>query len=224
MPRRRREGTAGVVFHVLNRGVRRMRLFDSPDDYYAFLALLGHAQRRIPVSLLAYCLMPNHFHLVVCPPADDHLARFMHLLSFKHAQRWRTAHDAKGQGHVYQGRFKSIPVQTDGHFLALCRYVERNPLRAQMVLRAQAWPWSSLAQRSGIRRPVRLDPWPVPIPTGWTDLVNEEAARAETESIRNAISRSAPYGADDWRERMATSLALVGSLRPVGRPRERGRA
>lgn len=200
MPRRRRAGSAGVVFHVLNRGARRMRLFDSDDDCYDFLALLGRAQRRTPVSLLAYCLMPNHFHLVLRPTADEHLSQFMHWLCFKHATRWRAAHEATGEGHVYQGRFKAIPVQTDGHFLLLCRYVERNPLRAHLVTQAQEWPWSSLSQRGGLRRPVRLDPWPVPVPGNWISLVNQGAEPHETQTIRESVRRGAPYGADDWRE------------------------
>ena len=201
-----------------------MLLFDGADDYFAFLALIGHAQQRIPVSVLSYCLMPNHFHLVLRPSADGELTRFMHWLSFKYAHRWRSLHDAKGQGHVYQGRFKAIPVQTDAHFLALCRYVERNPLRAQLVGQAQEWPWSSLAQRAGERRPVRLDLWPVPLPFDWIEIVNAESAQAETDAIRDSVRRSAPYGAQGWREQMATRLGM-GRLRPVGRPRkEPGRA
>ena len=220
MPLRSQSGTAGIVFHVLNRGVRRMRLFDSDDDYYAFLVLLGRAQRRFPVELLGYCLMPNHYHFVLRPSADGQLAKFMHWLSFKYARRWHASHDSKGQGHIYQGRYKAIPVQTDAHFLILCRYVERNPVRAQLVQLAQEWPWSSLAQRQGLRRPVRLDAWPVGIPADWLNLVNQAAGHAETDRLRQSIRRSAPFGQPDWRERMGTSLGLTGHLRPMGRPRK----
>ena len=222
MPRRPRLGTAGTVFHLLNRGTRRMRLFESADDYYQFLALLARAQRRTPVETLAYCLMPNHFHLVIRPTDDGQLSRFMHWLSSAHAQRWQAAHDTRGFGHVYQGRFKSIPVQSDSHFLRLCRYVERNPLPAGLVSRAEDWLWSSLSQRAGLRRPVRLDPWPVAIPKNWNALVNEDVDPRETEVIRQAIRRGAPYGAEGWREQMATTLGIVGSIRPVGRPRKSG--
>jgi putative transposase len=197
-----------------------MRLFDSDDDSFAFLTLLGRAQQRTPVALYAYCLMPNHYHLVVRPAGNDDLSQFMHWLSFSHAQRRQDAHNTKGQGHVYQGRFKAIAVQTDVHFLTLCRYVERNPLRAQLVRRAEDWAWSSLSQREGLRRPVRLDPWPVPLPNDWSEVINQEVEANEVAQIRDAVRRGIPYGGQDWRERTGTSLGLMGRLRPFGRPRK----
>ena len=225
MPRRARKETAGILFHVLNRGARRMQLFDSAGDYYRFLELLGRAQRRTPVELHAYCLMPNHFHLVVRPTADGQLSTFMHWLCFTHALGFQAMHSTLGTGCVYQGRFKSIPVSSDAHFLRLCRYVERNPLRARLVPQAEAWPWSSLSQRAGLRRPVRLTAWPVSVPEGWIDLVNQDVEAAETDEIRAAVRRGSPYGGPDWREQMGTRLGLMGTIRPTGRPRKKtGRA
>ena len=116
----------------------------------------------MPVRLLAYCLMPNHFHLVVWPPIDGQTVAF-HVLVDHDAQQAlaRYPRARAAPGHVYQGRFKAIPVQSDTHFLRLCRYVERNPLRAGLVARAEEWPWSSLRKLRNARRPVRLTPWPV---------------------------------------------------------------
>jgi putative transposase len=221
MPRRQRHGTAGIVFHVLNRGARRMQLFHSAGDYYRFLELLGRAQRRTSLDLLAYCLMPNHFHLVARPAVDGALSAFMHWLCTKHAQGFQAIHATTGTGCVYQSRFKAIPVSNDPHFLRLCRYVERNPLRANLVTRAEAWEWSSLSQRQGLRRPVRLSAWPVPAPADWVAFVNQDVATAEVAEIRAAVQRSSPYGDQDWRERMGTRLGLMGTIRPVGRPRGR---
>ena len=199
-----------------------MQLFDAPTDYYRFLELLGRAQRRTPLQLMAYCLMPNHFHLVIRPLVDGQLSTFMHWLSTKHTQGWQATHGCIGTGCVYQGRFKSIPVCSDAHFLRLCRYVERNPLRAGLVADAEDWPWSSLSQRQGLRRPVRLGEWPVPQPNAWIGFVNEEVENAETEEIRSAIRRGSPYGSQAWREQMGTRLGLMGTIRPVGRPKKIG--
>jgi len=201
-----------------------MQLFDSPTDYQRFLELTGRALRRTPIELFAYCLMPNHFHLVARPTVDGELSKFMHWLSTKHCQGWQALHQTIGTGCVYQGRFKSVPVSSDIHFIRLCRYVEGNPLRAQLVSRAESWPWSSLSQRNGLRRPVRLQPWPVEIPEPWTDYVNQICAGAETEEIRGVLRRGSPYGPPEWREQMGTRLGLKGTLRPVGRPKKEGRA
>ena len=219
MPRRTTAGTAGLVFHVLNRGVRRMQLFDRPQDYHAFLTLFAQAQHRTSLRCLSYCLMPNHFHFVLWPDRDEQLSEFMFRLSMTHSQRWHAAHGTRGTGPVYQGRFKALPVSTDAHFLRLCKYVEQNPLRAGLVSRAEAWPWSSLAQRLGLRRAVKLGVWPVATPDLWVELVNS-GSPAEVDEIRMSIRRGAPYGPELWRELLAPRLNLRRSLAPLGRPRK----
>ena len=218
MPYRRRVGTAGVVFHVLNRGVRKLRLFDQPGDYRAFLKVFREAQNRIPMRCLAYCLMPNHFHLVLWPKTDGELSAFMAWLTATHSKRWHARRQTAGTGHVYQGRYKSFAVSGDTHFLRLCRYVERNALRAGLVPRAEDWPWSSLAQRAGCLSPIVLDDWPVTRPLDWKELVQIDVVY-ETEELRQAVLRSSPYGPEDWREQIARQLELSSSMRPVGRPR-----
>ena len=220
VPYRRRVGTAGVVFHVLNRGVRKLRLFDRPGDYRAFLKVLGEAQERIPMTCLAYCLMPNHFHLVLLPIADTELSAFMAWVTATHSKRWHARRGTAGTGHVYQGRYKAFPVFRDTHFLRLCRYVERNALRAGLVARAEDWPWSSLAQRAGRPSPVSLADWPVTRPPDWSDLVQIDVDY-ETQELRQAVIRSSPYGPEDWRDQIASHLQLASSLAPVGRPRVR---
>ena len=218
MPYRRRSGTAGVIFHVLNRGVRRLRLFDRPQDYLAFCRVFHEAQARIPVRCLGYCLMPNHFHLVLWPRTDTELSAFMAWLTTTHSKRWHAWRETAGTGHVYQGRFKAFPVSTDTYFLRLCRYVERNAVRADLVARAQDWPWSSLAQRAGRQSLITLTDWPVTRPIDWLDLVQLEAAD-ETQELRHSVRRSSPYGPEAWRLQMADDLQLLASLTPPGRPR-----
>src|SRR5947207_7985249 len=126
MPRRVRVSTGGLAFHVLNRAVGRATLFRKDADHLAFEKVLSEVHGRIPVRLLGYCLMPNHWHLVLWPRADGELSKFMHWLTMTHTQRWRHLRRLVGLGPLYQGRFKSFPVQTDGHLLTVLRYVERN--------------------------------------------------------------------------------------------------
>src|SRR5258706_11434468 len=140
MPRIARVVCGGMVQHVLNRGNGRMRLFHKPADYDAFANLLADAAERVPgVRLLAYCLMPNHWHLVLHPKGDGELSSYMRWLSNTHVRRWRQHSHSVGQGDVYQGRYKSFPVQEDAYLARLLRYVESNALRAGLFRRAELW-------------------------------------------------------------------------------------
>jgi putative transposase len=162
MPRRSRVSTGRFIFHVLNRAIQGATLFEQPADYEAFLELLAEALRQHPVNLLPYCVMPNHWHLVLWPQNDGALSTFMARLTSKHARQWRDARGTRGRGAVYQSRFKAIAVQHDRHFLRLCRYVERNAARARLAARPAEWPWCSASpMAAGANRPV-LSPWPVP--------------------------------------------------------------
>ena len=144
MPRTARVAPGGYVFHVLNRGNERRSIFESEGDYLAFLRVLSETLERIPVRILAWCLMPNHWHLLLWPKQDGELGHFMQRLTTTHVRRWRLYRQSVGHGHLYQGTYKSFPVEADDHFYTVCRYVERNALRAKLVKRAEAWPWSSL--------------------------------------------------------------------------------
>jgi putative transposase len=219
MPRRLRCASGGYVYHVLNRAVGRATIFDKPGDYHAFEKVLRQARDWLPVPLLAYCLMPNHWHLVLWPQRDGDLSEHLRWLTVTHTQRWHAHHHTAGTGPLYQGRFKSFPVQQDEHFLTVCRYVERNPLRAGLVRRAEDWRWSSLARRSTGGGPV-LDPWPVDLPAGWAAHVNGAEPAAELAALRRSVTRGAPFGTESWRRATAARLGLQASLRPRGRPRK----
>jgi len=134
MPRRPRVQTAGYLYHVLNRGAGRQTLFVTDADYDAFERVLEQtADRGLGVAILAYGVMPNHCHPVLRPEQDDSLSEFMRLLTVTHAQRWHAHRHSAGTGPVYQGRFKSFPIQEDRHAAMVLRYAERNPLRANLV-------------------------------------------------------------------------------------------
>src|SRR3989304_395502 len=140
MPRRARSIVGGYAYHVLNRANGRLRLFKKEADFAAFEQVLAEAFERVPLRILGYTLMGNHWHFVVWPRQRQHeqVTEFFRWLSVTHSQRWHAHHGPSGMGHVYQGRFKSFPIAEDEHLLAVLRYVERNPLRAGLGRGAEA--------------------------------------------------------------------------------------
>jgi putative transposase len=209
----------GFVFHVLNRGSRRGVLFNTPDDYDAFVRLLREAVNRRPIRLLNFCAMRTHFHLIVWPETDQQLPLFMHWLTGTHGLRFRDATGTIGEGAVYQGRYKAIPVQTEDHFLRVARYVERNPVRAGLVWRAQEWRWGSLWHRQVARDGFPLAKWPVDEPEGWVDHVNQPQSFAELAAIRRCINRGCGVGDASWQKEVANTLGIPGYFRENGPPR-----
>jgi putative transposase len=210
---------------VLNRGNGREAIFLKDGDYEAFERILAEALEHVPgMRLLSYCLMPNHWHLVLWPRHNGELSDFMHWLTLTHTQRWHAHNHNVGGGHLYQGRFKSFPIEANEHLLTVCRYVERNALRAGLVKRAQAWIWCSLARRGmpeQAGRPV-LSPGPVPWPDDWLALVNRPQSEAEVAALRRCVQRGQPFGAEAWTKRTAARLGLASTLRARGRPKKRG--
>ena len=177
--------SGGFVYHVLNRAVARARIFDKSMDYAAFERVLKQADAFVPMRLLAYCILSNHWHLVLWPFHDGDLSEYLRWLTVTHTQRWHAHRHTAGTGALYQGRFKSFPVQADEHFLALCRYVERNPLRANLVKQAETWRWGSLWHRVHGTADRLLAPWPVAIPSVWVEHVN--APQSESELARCGV-------------------------------------
>lgn len=219
MPRRLRSAPAGFVYHVVNRSAGRLILFESSEDYSAFIRLLSQAQRRTPMRVIAYCIMPNHWHLLLWPEQDGAMSPFIKWLAAVHAARWRLAHDAIGRGAVYQSRFKSVPVQTGQQLLTVWRYVERNPLRADLVNRAELWPWSSLGASTTGNDTVTLGPSPLATPSNWVERVNALQTADELAAIRNSVDSGQPFGDVVWAE---VAKQRTG-WRPRGRPSKRGR-
>ena len=125
------------MYHVLNRAAGQFRMLRTEKDFAAMEAVLAEALERVPTRLLSYCLMGSHWHLVLWPREDGELSAFLNWLTLTHTQRWRHAHHTVGYGPLYQGRFKSFPVQSDEHVRQVCRYVERNALRAKLVEKAR---------------------------------------------------------------------------------------
>jgi len=220
MGRNLRIAEGGFVYHVLNRGNGRRAFLYKAGDFAAFERILGEAKQEVPMRILAYCLLPNHWHLLLWPQEGSALSRFVGWLTLTHAQRWHAHYHNVGSGHLYQGRFKSFPVQEDVHFYTVCRYIERNALRANLVNeRAEQWPWGSLWHRLNVPGPESLlSEWPVPCPANWVEMVNEAQTEGELEALRLSVKRNRPFGDEGWVEATAERLRLGQTLRPQGRP------
>src|SRR4051812_31834767 len=214
MPRTARKAPGGHVYHVLNRAVGRMRLFRTDDDFEAFRRVMVEAHRRHPLRILAYCVLSNHWHFVVWPKADGQVTDYFRWLAHTHAMRWRVAHRTVGFGHLYQGRFKSFPVQSDEHLLTVARYVERNAMGAGLVGRAEQWPYGSLHARSQAGDPTRaiLSDWTIERPADWVERANAPLSARERKRLHQSLERSQPFGDDTWADQTARRLGLEHTL------------
>jgi len=173
----------GFVYHVTNRCAAGVTLFDSRAAYRAFVNLIAEAYAVRPTRLLAYCVMPNHWHLVLWPETDDAVERFVGWLSMTHVKRlhrWRGT-----RGPVYPKRYEAIPVESGRSLYRVIRYVERNPCAAGLVSTPRAWHWSSASPGSRIQ----LAEWPAPRPADWEDYVGTAIESAELEDIRRQLKR-----------------------------------
>lgn len=221
MPRRPRLAAGDLAYHVLNRRVGRLPLFEKHADYATFEKILAEAHAQTRIRIAAYCLMPNHWHLLLWPRHDGELSEVLRWITVTHTQRWHVHHDTAGTGSVYQGRFKSFPVQTDEHFLTVARYVERNALRAKLVKQAENWRWSSLWRRNqdDAKLVTWLSDWPVERPRDWISRMNRPDNALELESLRLSVQRGRPFGEETWVRRMAKRFGMESTIRPRGRPK-----
>lgn len=222
MGRALRVDVGDYVYHILNRANARGKLFARKGDYALFESVLAEAKERVDMRIMAYCVMPNHWHLVLYPRDDGDLTEFMTWLTLTHTQRWHAHHETVGSGHLYQGRYKSFLCEDDAHFLTVVRYVERNPKRANLVTKAEDWQWGSVwrRQHGSPGQKKLLDNWPVPVPRDYISFLNEPQTAAELESIRTAIQRGNPFGSMEWVEQAIRQFGLEATIRPRGRPKK----
>jgi putative transposase len=222
MGRPKRADEAGSIYHAINRGNARVTIFRKPEDYAAFEHILAVGIARYPCQILAYQLMPNHWHFVLRPTEDGGMSNFLRWISLTHTMRLHAHYQTAGEGHVYQGRFKSFPVQDDEHFFAVCRYVERNALRAGLVERAEDWRWGSLYRwkATSESEPNLLSPWPIPRSPRWDEQVNAALTDKEMQTIRRCVNRGSPFGDKQWVDSVTRRLGLETTLRRRGRPKK----
>jgi putative transposase len=222
MARTKRNCPAGEVFHVLNRAVARLTMFEQPEDYAAFMRAVTETWEILPLPIYAMVAMPNHWHFVVRPETSDQVSEFFRRLTVMHTMRWHAHNATGGTGHLYQGRFKSFPIQSDGHLLTVMRYVERNPVRANFIELAEDWHWSSAYAR---RQPADDHRWLAvpddpPLPRNWRSWVNKVETESELTSLRHSVRRGLPFGDDQWTRSSAVRPGLETTTRPRGRPRK----
>jgi REP-associated tyrosine transposase len=211
---------------VINRGNNRQDVFHKPADFQAFLTALADLKERKPFELYGYCLLNNHFHLLLRPRGAS-ISRIMQSLLVSHTQRYHRHYHSGG--HVWQGRFKSPVIQNDEHLLTVLRYIEANPLRAALVKRAEDYPWSSYRVH-GLGEADKLvdrlityealSPRPNDRLRKWAEKVHRPMDEAVLDAIRRSNATGLPYGDESWRKRLAKRLELDLTIRPRGRPRK----
>lgn len=218
MPRLARGLADGHFYHVLNRGNGRQTVFHKEGDYQAFLHLLSEVNQRYPIEIYAWCLLPSHFHILVRPECGTDLSRAMQWLLTSHVRRYHRHYNSSG--HVWQGRYKSFLVQGDEHLLTVARYVERNPVTAGLVKRAQEWSWSSHRERLMTTDGSIVAPLPLSVDGDWSEFVDAELTEKEKQGLHESMSRQAPFGSRQWQQQMCAQFGLESTIRPKGRPRK----
>jgi len=226
MPRSPRPVADGLLYHAINRGNNRAAVFLAAADYLTFLHALAQTRRRYPFRLYGYCLMTNHFHLLLSPDPGQSISRILQSLSVAHT--WHYHQRQATVGHVWQGRFKSPVIEEDDHALVVLRYIEANPLRAGMVSNLASYPWSSYR----VHGMGGSDPLLTPLPI-WESLGKQEARRqaywrewlhtpfreAELGAVRRSVVTGRPFGST-WTRRVAGLLGLGLEERRRGRPKK----
>ncbi len=181
MGRTPRIDVGNEFYHIINRANARLPIFKKEKDFEAFENILEEAKDKYSMRILAYCLMPNHWHFVLHPRKDADLNSFMQWLTLTHTQRWHAHYPSVGYGHLYQGRYRSFLIQNDRYLLSVCKYVESNALRAKLAEKAEDWRWSSLWRKEcgNAKQGQLLSPWPMEMPKDYLKLINRPQAGEE---------------------------------------------
>jgi len=215
-----------MIFHVLNRGNARDQIFHKEGDFLAFEKVMAETMEQVSMRIISYCLMPNHWHLVLWRRHDGDLGRFMQRLTTTHVRRWHLHCRTVGSGHLYQGTYKSFPIQRDEHLYTVLPYVERIPVRPTLVARAEEWRWSSLwrwLHPTDTADKPPLCAWPLARLSDWVARVNRALTKKELEAVRVSVVRGRPFGSETWQASVAKRLGLESTFRSRGRPKKSDR-
>lgn len=221
MARTARVDVGNTPYHVLNRAVGRMRIFNKSADYQSFIDILASTREETGVRILSFNIMPNHWHLALYPKEDGNLGVFMHRLTNAHTRRVHAETDTTGTGPLYQGRYKSFMIEDDAHLLTVIKYIERNPVRAKLVQKCEEWRWGSawLRANGDMTRLARLiDESPVDLPKNYLKWINTPDKEDDLEQLRTSVRRGSPFGGESWMENMIQAHNLISTVRREGRP------
>lgn len=210
-----------MPFHVINRAARKLRIFKKDEDYALFLELLADDIQKTGMKVLAFMIMPDHWHLVLFSEKAGGMKVFMHLLTNAHTRKVHTRTKTTGAGPLYQGRYKSFIIQSGAHLRTVIKYVERNPVRAGLVKKAEDWRWGSAWIRlKGTEKQKRLlSKRPVRLPKKYRAWVNAPEREETIERLRTSVNKGTPFGEDEWVHAMAETYGLGATLRGTGRPK-----
>jgi putative transposase len=222
MPRIARVSVGNMLYHIINRSNGKVKLFHTDDDYKHFEKLLQDGKDMVDIQIVGYCIMPNHWHLVLYPKRDGDMGEYMRWVTTTHVRQRRVKTKSIGDGHLYQGTYKSFPVETNEYAQQLIQYVEQNPLRAKLVKKAEEWRWSSLwrRERGSQREKQLLSELPIELPKNYLELVNTLSEDETINSIRTSVSKGAPFGSEHWVEKIVKKFGLESTLRDPGRPKK----
>jgi putative transposase len=187
MPRTARKLVDRAYYHIINRGNNKQTIFRTRLDYLVFIGLLKEAKIRYPLTVFGYCLMPNHFHLIIYARDAGHVRAFIHWILTCFAHYYHAKYNTSG--HLWQGRFKNLLIEREEYLIIALRYIENNPVRAGMVRSSRDWEWSSIQQHSQRSYDALVDPPPFTVPGDWLNLVNMPLTPKEFETIKKRNKR-----------------------------------
>lgn len=216
MPRQARTLGDQCIYHVMNRGQEGQKLFRNLHDYLAFLDLLMVAKQRYQIELFAFCLLPDHFHLLVRPDQGASLSYCMQWLQTSFVRRQNDYY--RSEGPLWQGRYKSCLVQENSCLFAMMRFIEGHPIRSGLATEALNYVWSSHRENYWGNRRQKLDELPVPLPGDWPDRVNADLNETTLRQLILCSQRQMPFGLAEWQQHKCRELGIEGSFRPRGRP------
>ncbi|MEY3784538.1 MAG: hypothetical protein RLZZ230_860 [Candidatus Parcubacteria bacterium] len=221
MPRIPRLDIGQNYYHIINRANARLQIFNNEEDYELFEEVLQDAWDIYQPNILAYCVMPNHFHVVIKTKEDGEMSQFMKWFTQTHASRWHAKNKTHGSGSLYQGRYKSFIIQDDQHLFTVLRYVERNPLAAKLVTKPLNWKYSSVYRRyeGSVEQKKLLSSWAIEEPDNYLDILTQPMTPKEIERLEQSETKSTPYGDEEYVLNTIEQYGLKATARNSGRPK-----